>query len=69
MKRVTQNRVIRIPREVHLAAKATAAAEDKTLGQLAREILEEALAQRRPKSDTITAATASQVPIQTRHNQ
>ena len=70
MKPVTKsNRVIRVPAGVHQAAKIQAAAEDRTLADLAAEALEEALAKRRAAlaaDDTLRAATARPQPIQTR---
>ena len=69
MKDVTQNRrVIRVSPAAHLAAKVAAAAEDKTLEELASEILTEALERRRKLAadDTLRAATARPQPIQTR---
>ncbi len=70
MKQVTQNRrVLRVPAAVHLAAKIAAASEDKTLSDLAAEVLAEALEQRRrqrPTDPALAAALATQVPTQTR---
>ena len=70
MKPVTQNRrVLRIPPEVHLAAKVQAASEAKTLSDLAAEVLAEALERRRrqrPTDPALAAAMAIQAPHQTR---
>lgn len=70
MKQVTQNRrVLRITPEVHRQVKAQAAAEDRTLADLAAEVLAEALERRRrqrPTDPALVAAMATQVPTQTR---
>ena len=69
MKQVTQNRrVIRVSPAAHLAAKVAAAAEDKTLEELASEILTEALERRRKLAadDTLRAAMATIPPVATR---
>ena len=70
MKPVTSSRrVLRIPPEVHREVKAQAAAEDRTLADLAAEVLSEALEQRRrqrPTDPALAAALATQVPTQTR---
>ena len=70
MKQVTQNRrVIRVSPAAHLAAKVAAAAEDKTLEELASEILTEALDRRRKPAadDTLRASLSQPSPIQTRN--
>ena len=69
MKQVTQNRrVIRVSPAAHLAAKVAAAAEDKTLEQLASEVLQEALERRRKLAadDTLRAAMATTPTVATR---
>ena len=69
MKQVTQNRVLRITPELHRQVKAAAAAEDRTLTDLAAEVLAEALEarrRRRPTDPALAAAMASQAPTQTR---
>ena len=70
MKQVTQNRrVLRITPEVHRQVKAQAAAEDRTLADLAAEVLTEALEQRRrqrPADPALAATMAPVAPTQTR---
>lgn len=69
MKDVTQNRVVRIPAGIHRAAKLAALEEDKSLSDLATEILAAALEarrRRRPTDPALAAALASQAPTQTR---
>ena len=67
MKQVTQNRrVLRITPEVHRQVKAQAAAEDRTLADLAAEVLTEALERRRRQRDKIAVSMATPQPVQTR---
>lgn len=65
---INPRRVLRVPAAVHLAAKVQAATENKTLEQLASEVLQEALEQRRKRAtdNTLRAAMAAPIPIQTR---
>ncbi len=61
------HRIIRVSPALHREAKALAAAEGKTLEQMAGEALTEALERRQLAGDDILRATLSKpLPIQTR---